>query len=57
MWGENRYIAMWSVIMNNKCHETLGNDISVYTCHVERSEDISKQISPLPSFGRYRLAA
>ena len=45
----------------------IGNDISVYTCHVERSapvmsivfhlsversRDISKQIPPLTSFGR-----
>ena len=30
----------------------LGNDISIYTCHVERSRDIFKRILPLTSFGR-----
>ena len=30
----------------------LGNDMSVYTCHVERSRDIFKKIPPLTSFGR-----
>ena len=29
----------------------LGNDISVYTCHVERSRDIFKKIPQLTSFG------
>ena len=30
----------------------LGNDMSVYTCHVERRRDIFKKIPPLTSFGR-----